>query len=126
MLFHGNKGKRENGRRAATWKGVLGFTAMRAWFESFGGGREARVDSRFFYICRVVVSGLNELGGGAAVIRIDAHADAYADGWHTLIGAQPVLDALRDLLGHAPVRITFPGNGPAGPEEDGEARAASR
>jgi len=31
--------------------------------------------------------------GGAAVIRVNAHANAYADGWLTLISSQPVFDA---------------------------------
>ena len=101
-------------------------SARRAWFESFGGGGKRALILGSFRFVELPVSGRNERGGGAAVIRIEAHADSYADGGPGLIGAEPVLDALCDLLGHAPVRITVPGNGPAGPEEDGEARAVSR
>ena len=121
MLFHGIKPKRKRLRGRP-----LAPSAGRAWFESFGEGLERALILGSFTLVELLVSGLNELGGGAIVIRVDAHADSYADGWLGLIGAEPVLDALRDLLGHAPVRITVPGNGPAGPEGDGEAGAVSR
>jgi hypothetical protein len=41
----------------------------------------------------LLVGGFDEFGGGAAVIRVNAHANAYADGWLTLISLQPVFDA---------------------------------
>jgi hypothetical protein len=61
------------------------------------GGKRASILGSFVFV-ELLVGGFDEVNGSAAVIWVDAHADADSDGWLALIGAQPVLDALGDLL----------------------------
>jgi hypothetical protein len=49
-------------------------------------------------LVELLVGGLDEFGGSEAVIRVGAHANAYATGWLALIGPQSVLDATKCSL----------------------------